>query len=181
MDKSIFFFLNRFSGRLGLVDFLMIFVSNRVRYIYLFVLIYMWFKSHKTNLAAKKAITAATLSWLVKIITNIIFFRPRPFVSNRVGILIPSKTDSTLLSKHTVLAVSISFSIFLYQRFWGSILLGLSVLTGFSRIWVGHHYPSDILRSTFVGVLISLIVEKTFPLREFLYKKFMVTLKDWLC
>ncbi|ADE68636.1 hypothetical protein BMQ_1604 [Priestia megaterium QM B1551] len=73
------------------------------------------------------------------------YFKPRPFMERRVGILIPSKMDSSFLSKHTLLAFAVSTSIFLHKRILGSVMLGLSLLTGFSRIWLGHHYPSDSL------------------------------------
>ncbi|MEH7388496.1 phosphatase PAP2 family protein [Bacillus sp. JJ1521] len=36
----------------------------------------------------------------------------------------------------------------------------LSVLTGYSRIWVRHHYPSDIIRSAFISTMTSTILDK---------------------
>ena len=81
-------------------------------------------------------------------------------MKHRVGILIPSKMDSTFPSKHTLLVFAISTSIFLYDRILGSIMWILSVLTGFSRIWVGHHYPSDIIGSAFIASMTSIMLEK---------------------
>ena len=68
--------------------------------------------------------------------------------------------DSTFPSKHTLLVFAISTSIFLYDRVLGSIMWVLSVLTGFSRIWVGHHYPSDIIGSAFIATMTSTILDK---------------------
>lgn len=39
-------------------------------------------------------------------------------------------------------------------------MTGLAVLTGISRIWVGHHYPSDIIGSALLGSLTSMFVHK---------------------
>lgn len=177
MDKNIFYLINRHSGRHRLIDILMIMVSKRIRYVYLIILIILWFKDHSTNKIAKKAIVTALISWIIRIVANAFYFRPRPFVSNRVGILIPSKTDSTFLSKHSILSFSISFSILLNQRLIGSILMCISVLTGFSRVWVGHHYPSDIIRSAFVGGIVSLIVEKSFPFKKYIFEKLCFPIK----
>ncbi|WML55828.1 phosphatase PAP2 family protein [Neobacillus sp. PS3-12] len=60
-----------------------------------------------------------------------------------------------------MLAFAVSTSIFLYDRVLGSIMWGISALTGFSRIWVGHHYPSDIIGSAFIASLTSIILDKT--------------------
>jgi undecaprenyl-diphosphatase len=177
MDKKIFYLINRHTGKYRLIDNLMIMVSKRIRYVYLIILIFLWFKDHSTNKIAKKAIVTALISWIIRILTNTFYFRPRPFVSNRVGILIPSKTDSTFLSKHSILTFSISFSILLQQRLIGSILICFSVLTGFSRVWIGHHYPSDIIRSAFVGYIISLIVEKSFLFKKYIFEKLCIPLK----
>ncbi|WP_429758516.1 phosphatase PAP2 family protein [Bacillus sp. S14(2024)] len=34
----------------------------------------------------------------------------------------------------------------------------LAFLTGFSRIWSGQHYPSDIIGSALIGSLTSIVV-----------------------
>jgi undecaprenyl-diphosphatase len=81
-------------------------------------------------------------------------------VKYRVGILTPSKMDSTFPGKHILLVFAISTSIFLYDRVLGSVMWILSVLTGFSRIWVGHHYPSDIIGSAFIATVTSTILDK---------------------
>ena len=61
-----------------------------------------------------------------------------------------------------LLVFAISTSIFLYDRILGSIMWILSVLTGLFRIWVGHHYPSDIIGSAFIASMTSIMLEKIF-------------------
>jgi undecaprenyl-diphosphatase len=165
MDKMIFNFINRLSGRKPFIDIVMVFISKRIRYLYFIVLIFLWFKSYSSKKVAKKAIYSAMITWMIRIVSNIFYFRPRPFVSNRVGILMPSKTDSTFFSKHTLLSFAVSSSILVRYNLLGKVLMGFSVLTGISRIWVGHHYPSDIIRSAFIGGLISQLVEKLYHFR----------------
>lgn len=38
---------------------------------------------------------------------------------------------------------------------WPLVIFGL--LTGFSRIWVGHHYPVDVLGSLVVAIIIGFL------------------------
>ncbi|WP_332697903.1 undecaprenyl-diphosphatase [Halalkalibacter lacteus] len=159
MDYKLFRELNQLAGRNSLLDILMIFFSNKVRYIFIFVLILMLFQnSHKK--VALSAITSAVFTLFINRLIRLVYFKPRPFVKNRVGILIPSKTDSSFPSKHTLLVFAIATSIFLRERILGSIMLVLSTLTGFSRIWVGHHFPSDIIGSAFISIVTSIFTDK---------------------
>lgn len=87
------------------------------------------------------------------------YFRSRPFIKHRVGILIPSKMDSSFPSKHTLLAFAASTSILLREKQIGVVMWILSILTGFSRVWMGHHYPSDIIFSAIIGSITSVIAE----------------------
>lgn len=160
MNNKVFKLINQFSGRCSPIDMLMILISNKIRYVFIFVLIFMWFKNDSYKKVSCDAVTSMGITLFIHTLIKLFYFKPRPFVNNSVGILIPSKTDSTFPSKHTLLVFAISTSIFLYDRFLGSVMLVLSVLTGFSRVWVGHHYPSDIIGSAFIATMTSTILDK---------------------
>ena len=151
---------NKRLRRRSLIDLLMILISNKIRYVFIFVLIFMWFRNDYYKKMAWNAVISAGITLFINFFIKLFFFRPRPFVKRRIGILIPSKEDSSFPSKHTLLVFAVSTTIFLYERSLGSIMLVLSVLTGFSRIWVGHHYVSDIIGSAFIAIITSSILEK---------------------
>lgn len=161
MDYKMFSAFNRLAGRYSLLDMLMILISNKVRYVFIFVLISMLFGNRPHKKVAFSAISSAIGTLFISSMIKLFYFKSRPFVKHRVGILIPSKTDSSFPSKHTLLVFAIATSIFLRERVLGSILLAISTLTGFSRIWVGHHYPSDIIGSAFIGSLTGIMIDKT--------------------
>ncbi|WP_413785429.1 undecaprenyl-diphosphatase [Cytobacillus sp. IB215316] len=158
-----------FNRHPSLLDIPMIFISNNVRFVFIFILGVLWFRDH----FGKKIVINSVLSVVITLITNTLIkffvYKPRPFIYNRVGILLPSKRDSSFPSKHTLLVFTVSTSILLYERALGCLMLGLSVLTGISRVWVGHHYLSDVIGSAFIGSLTSMIVDKT----SGIYKRFM--------
>ncbi|MBM7704157.1 undecaprenyl-diphosphatase [Metabacillus iocasae] len=160
MKSSFFKSINRFSGRCTPIDFLMIFFSQKVRYVFLFFIMMMWFR----NRAYRKIVYCAGISSGITLVINFIvklfYYKPRPFINHRVGILIPSKMDSSFPSKHTLLVFAVSTSIILHQRAVGSIMWVLSLLTSFSRIWVGHHYPADVISSALIGSMTSIIVDR---------------------
>jgi undecaprenyl-diphosphatase len=154
MDDKIFWAFNSFSRRSSLLNQLMILLSNRVRYVYLFILLILWFKN---KVITRNALVSSAATLFVSGIIRLFYFRPRPFVKNRVGILIPSKRNSSFPSKHTLLVFAVTTSVYLWERVLGRFLFILSALTGISRIWAGHHYPSDVLGSAFIGSGISFL------------------------
>ncbi|AZV42606.1 bacitracin ABC transporter permease [Peribacillus asahii] len=160
MNYKVFQSVNPLSRRCSPIDLLMILISNKIRYVFIFVLIFMWFRNDFYKKVSCNAVISVGLTLFINTLIKLFYFKPRPFVKRRVGILIPSKKDSSFPSKHTLLVFAISTSIFLYDRVLGSIMWILSVLTGFSRIWVGHHYPSDIIGSAFIGTMISITLDK---------------------
>jgi undecaprenyl-diphosphatase len=166
MDYTLFQMINQLAGRFTLIDKLMILISNRIRYVYFFILIILFFKNRTNKRIAIETGGSVLVTFIIHTMIKVFFYKPRPFKKRRVGILIPSKTDSTFPSKHTLLAFAASTSIFLFHRTLGSIMLWMSAITGLSRIWVGHHYPSDILGSAFLGSLSS------FAVRIFTYSKY---------
>ncbi|WP_299088798.1 undecaprenyl-diphosphatase [uncultured Metabacillus sp.] len=161
MNNKVFNLINYYSGRCSPIDLLMILISNKIRYVFIFVLIFMWFRNDFYKKVTCNAVKSTGITMVIHTLIKLCYFKPRPFVKHRVGILIPSKMDSSFPSKHTLLAFAISTSIFLYDRVLGSIMWVLSVLTGFSRIWVGHHYPSDIIGSACIGTMASILLDKT--------------------
>jgi undecaprenyl-diphosphatase len=172
MNYKLFKSINRRSGHYSPIDFLMILISNQIRYVFILVLVVCFFRNDSYKKATFNAGISAGLSLMIHSVIKLFFFKPRPFVKRRVGILIPSKMDSTFPSKHTLLVFAISTSLFLYQRVLGSIMWILSVFTGFSRIWVGHHYPSDIIGSAVIATMTSLIVDKIARHKEYISSKY---------
>lgn len=170
MNYMMFRAINRLAGRNSTLDSFMIFFSQKARFLYIFLLAIMWFR----NNSYKKIILYAGVSvWFALCINRFIqffYFKPRPFVIHRVRLLIPTKNNSSFPSKHTVVVFALATSIFLRKRLFGSIMWCLAILTGFSRIWLGHHYPFDIIGSAFVGTFISIAIDNTI----YLFNSFVI-------
>nr|WP_207789250.1 phosphatase PAP2 family protein [Neobacillus terrae] len=138
----------------------MILISNRIRYVYIAIMLIMWFKKRNYKKMTIEAVITILITLIIHFLIKIFYFKPRPFLKRRVGILIPSKKDSSFPSKHTLFAFAVSTTIFYYKRTLGTIMSVLSLLTGVSRIWIGHHYPSDIAGSAILGSFISMLIHK---------------------
>lgn len=156
MDLRLFRLINDLSGRYSPMDRLMILISNRIRYAYILIFVIVLVTNRSNRRIAVETGSSVFLSFIAHFFIKLFYYKPRPFKKRRVGILIPSKLDSTFPSKHTLIAFAASTSIFFFNRSLGSLMLWMSAVTGFSRIWVGHHYPSDIIGSAMLGSLTSM-------------------------
>lgn len=162
MDKKLFVFINNMAGRSESVDKVMIYASNEMRYIYPTALIFLWIaqpKNLKKNFFLK-AVLATIVNLCLNFFVKKIKYRPRPFIIRHVNVLLPSKLDSSYISKHSLLAYSISTFIFLYNKVLGKYMFLLSTVMGISRVWVGAHYPLDVIRGGLLGTVTSLFISQ---------------------
>lgn len=182
MDDKIFRVINQFSGRVRLLDVFMIFLSQKLRYVFALVLIIMWFRNNHHKRITLYAGISAFITLLVTSIIKLFFFKPRPFLKKSVNLLapVPLKRNSTFPSKHTTLAFAVSISILFYQRTLGVMMSIFAFLSGLSRIWMGQHYPSDIIGSAFIGGFVALCVKITTCVWDPFITKVISTNRDTL-
>lgn len=160
MDYRIFRAINQFAGRFRLFDTIMIIISQKVRYLFLILLIFMWFRNNSYKKVTLYAGISVVVTLFLNCLIKLFYFKPRPFLKFWVHLLppSPSKKNSSFPSKHTTLAFAVATSVLLYKRVVGYILFIFAFLAGFSRIWMGQHFPSDIVGSAILGSLTSSIV-----------------------
>jgi undecaprenyl-diphosphatase len=163
MDNKIFRFINQFTGQFRVFDIIMIVLSTKLRYLFAFFMIFMWVRDTQHKKITSFAGISAIITFLLTSLIKLIYFKPRPYTMKRVNLLdpVPSKKDSSFPSKHTTLAFAVAISVLFYKRLSGCILSILAFLAGLSRIWMGQHYPSDIIGSALIGSLVAIGVKIT--------------------
>lgn len=82
---------------------------------------------------------------LLSFVIGVFWYVPRPFVNNKVNLLIPHAIDSSFPSDHAIGTMSIAVGINRWNKVYGRLLIVLSIIVGISRVFVGHHYPSDVI------------------------------------
>ena len=152
-NTDLFFWILNFSHRYTSVDLIMIFGAEIVIYLTLLLIIYLAFRD---SIKEKKSffmflIAILITSILVKII-HLFIFEPRPFATFPFQPLVLYNQGPSFPSVHSAIMATIAFSFFWYRSKWSYFLLFLMLWVGFARIYIGVHYPLDIIAGFLVGL-----------------------------
>lgn len=96
-----------------------------------------------------------------------VFSEARPFVSDSsTRLLISHSADNAFPSDHAALAFGAS-GVLLWRRYaLGVVMVLAALLVGLARIYVGVHWPSDILASAVIGLAVSGVLSLAVPALE---------------
>lgn len=99
-------------------------------------------------------ILGITVSQVIITVTRFFYLEPRPYITYpEISTLIPQVRDAAFPSMHTTLMSVIAFSHYFYKSPWTLLFLFLAFWVGFARIFVGVHYPLDILGGLATGFI----------------------------
>jgi undecaprenyl-diphosphatase len=102
--------------------------------------------------------------------------RPRPFVDHPgLDVLVTGKTDYSFVSDHATLTMAMAVGLFVANRRFGLIGLGLALLEGFCRVYLGVHYPTDVIGGFALGTAVALLLS---PLATALLTPLMKAIED---
>lgn len=102
---------------------------------------------------------------------HLFFYEPRPFVTYNFTPMVSEAADASFPSRHTTIAAVIAFSYLYFKSQWSLLFLFIMFWIGLSRIYVGVHYPLDILGGFLVGAIslkIALLIRDFFKRSFFL-------------
>lgn len=182
LDYSLFRVINGWAGRSGAFDSLMIGCAKYLPVIFALALIALWLSWRPRNQWA--ALLAGASAFLALGIGQLIgkaMPRPRPYLSHAVHQLIPASLDTSFPSDHATLGFAVGVMVWRYNKRAGGALLVLAVVMAFARVFVGAHYPGDVLGGGLLGGLTSVAlgaVSDKPPLRTWLERIFEL-LRRW--
>lgn len=98
---------------------------------------------------------AGMLAFGASILASPYIFRSRPYValSGVSRLMNDPVTVHSFPSSHSSAAFALAFAVFSVDRVFGGALLGAAALVGFGRVFVGVHYPGDVLGGAALGWL----------------------------
>ncbi|KPU27323.1 phosphatase [Caloranaerobacter sp. TR13] len=159
MNIAIFKAINGLVHECTLLDKIMILFSKYVPLVFIIGLAVLYLcgvhrKDKRLRCIAISTFVITVINLFISYMIGIFYYEPRPFVNYKVNLLLPHAVDASFPSDHAIGTMSIALGITNHYRIYGRILILISFLVGVSRIYVGHHFPMDVLGSYFI-VLIS--------------------------
>ncbi|PIR87360.1 MAG: hypothetical protein COU11_00840 [Candidatus Harrisonbacteria bacterium CG10_big_fil_rev_8_21_14_0_10_49_15] len=161
--------ITQFAGRWALLDFLGVFFATYVPIIiglvFLIVLLTQKNRRYRAYVFFFWLFSTLLTSGVIEPLINFLFPRPRPFVTYELVPLIPmDSANPSFPSWHAVFLFTLATVVFLaMSRKWGAWLYILATLIGAARVFVGVHYPLDIIVGALIGFLIPVLVQLFLP------------------
>ena len=128
----------------------------------------LWFFSRpggdrKWKLACGSGYAAAALGYVIAFVIHHIYDRARPYEAHAIRHPWSSSTDASFPSDHTSLSFAIAFAVLAFDTVAGVLFLVVAAIIGVGRLFIGAHYPGDVLAGVGVGLVAALVVIRLLP------------------
>jgi len=120
-------------------------------------ILYAWLRgSAADRRGALASLFAAGIALTVNQVISHIWARPRPFVAHpdTVHVLLAYSRDASFPSDHAAAGFAIATTLVLVHRRWGVVALVAAAVMSYARVFVGLHYPGDVLAGAIIGVVV---------------------------
>ncbi|MFP3991563.1 phosphatase PAP2 family protein [Streptomyces sp. E11-3] len=86
--------------------------------------------------------------------------RPRPSADQEgVTVLVDGASSGySFVSDHATLAMALGVGLFVAHRKFGLVAIGLALVEGFLRVFIGAHYPTDVVGGFALGTAVTLLL-----------------------
>ncbi|MGO0122138.1 phosphatase PAP2 family protein [Desulfothermobacter acidiphilus] len=159
MDAQAFTFINGLAGKNLVADQVFRVLALFGPLFFGVYLLLLWVKGQEADrYQVMKAVLAAALGLLFNQCIGWAFYRPRPFTALPTHLLVPPTSDASFPSDHATGSFALALSFCGLARWLG---LALAVLVAFARVYVGAHYPLDVLGGAVIGSLAAWAVDFT--------------------
>ncbi|MDY6770920.1 MAG: phosphatase PAP2 family protein [Candidatus Nanohaloarchaea archaeon] len=142
LDTQLFLAVHSLTG--GMLDPLMLYAADYLVLLVSLSLVLCWYSDDELRLDALYVFTVALVGVAASYTMGVFYTHQPP--SLVYDTLVSAAGENAFPSQHTAVLFATSFGYF-WRRLdrYGWPLLGASVLTGLARVYIGEHWPVDVL------------------------------------
>ncbi|MBR9681772.1 MAG: phosphatase PAP2 family protein [Candidatus Altiarchaeota archaeon] len=155
-DATLFLAINSLAGYSPALDFLMIFFAEILIYFIPAIIFALW---HRKNNQWKPILWGTLTAFSISSILSLLLNLPRPGAWGLGSQLTVHGLDGAFPSDHTAFMFGAASSARKNKKLF-RLLLMLGTLTGLARIFIGVHFPLDILGGAMLGFAIPIILDR---------------------
>jgi len=156
IDKSFFLFINHdITNRF--FDAVFPVLRELTYVVWLMFIIFFWFKKERrlALVLASGLIAGALFTYPLKFIIA----RERPYEQlESARLLTPLEIDPSFPSAHAEMSFLASTVVSRYHPEYGKYLYAFSIIVALSRVYVGVHYPADVIGGLIIGIILGRLV-----------------------
>ncbi|MBW0259642.1 undecaprenyl-diphosphatase [Bacillus safensis] len=154
-NEDLFRWVNQLSIDYGSLNPIFIGLAEYTVLLAALMCLFVWFQNRSRYNRAMVVSAGLTfiLAELLGKIAGVFYFNQQPFAEmSHVNLLIQKEVNNSFPSDHTIFIFSICLIFWLFHKrhfYW----LIIACAVGFSRIWVGVHYPFDVFAGATIACL----------------------------
>lgn len=158
LNIDAFRMINNLGKDYSFLNPVVVFIAEYLLYFLFLAMILHWFTRNKKNrMMVIQSVVTVILAEIIGKIAGQFYSHHQPFaVLPNVSQLIEHGIDNSFPSDHSIIFFSICFSFWLVRKKEWWLWITLAILVAISRVWVGVHYPVDVMTGAIIGIISAL-------------------------
>jgi undecaprenyl-diphosphatase len=124
--------------------------GNFFTVLFIFLVLFVIGKGVTKQYALLGAVVAAGASFISDVLKDI-FKRPRPYFTEYADTIIGLSKSFSFPSGHATIMFAVAYILSHRYKKLRKVFFGIATLVALSRIYMGLHYPSDVIAGAFLG------------------------------
>ena len=167
VDQQLFNWFHAFAGVNRILDLLAIFIAEYLGYLMIAVALYVIFTHKEWRIRyynfLSVALTVLLARGFLAELIKVIYSRPRPFIALNFVPLAAGDVTLAFPSGHASFYFALASAIYFLSPRWG-IRLGIGALVmGMARVFIGVHWPLDIVGGALIGWVSAQVIRNVLP------------------
>ncbi len=169
MNNQLFLLINAGPDASPTIVYAAELIAAKLIYLTPLLLVSLWIWGSPPRRAGLAACAiAAALALGANQFVGLLWFEPRPFMIGLGRALVAHAPENSFPSDHATFILTVGFALFATRAAptWGKVVIASGTLVAWARIYLGLHFPVDIIASTLIAALFGIIAALLAPLLQ---------------